>query len=77
MPSANVGYVGMNRAHSPLGNLLVRQAIAHAVNRAQIVANDYPTETEPDSTQLLRSALGGSAVWGRDSRRTDPALPTS
>ena len=74
-PSTNVGYLGINRAHSPLGNLLVRQAIAHAVNRAQIVANYYPDGTEFDSQFLP------SGIWGRDPSITnytyDPALARS
>jgi peptide/nickel transport system substrate-binding protein len=59
-PSTNVGYLGINRAHTPLDNLLVRQAIAHAVNRAQIAANDYLAGTELDSQVLP------SGIWGRD-----------
>ncbi len=74
-PSANVGYLGINRAHSPLGNLQVRQAIAHAVNRAQIIANFYPGGTEFDSHFLP------SGIWGRDPGITnypyDPALARS
>src|SRR5690606_14664855 len=34
----NVGYLAMHRAHAPLDNLLVRQAIAHAVDRDALVA---------------------------------------
>jgi len=72
---SNVGYLGINRAHSPLGNLQVRQAIAHAVNRAQIIANYYPDGTEFDSQFLP------SGIWGRDPTITnytyDPALARS
>jgi peptide/nickel transport system substrate-binding protein len=74
-PSANIGYLGINRAHLPLDNLQVRQAIAHAVNRAQIIANDYPDGTELDSQFLP------SGIWGRDPGITDytydPALARS
>jgi peptide/nickel transport system substrate-binding protein len=74
-PSANVGYLGINRAHSPLGNLQVRQAIAHAINRAQIIANFFPDGTEFDSQFLP------SGIWGRDLSLTnytyDPALARS
>jgi peptide/nickel transport system substrate-binding protein len=67
--------LGINRAHSPLGNLQVRQAIAHAVNRAQLIADSYPDGTELDS-QLLPSG-----IWGRDPTLTDytydPALARS
>lgn len=64
-PSANLGYLGINRAHSPLGSPQVREAIAHAVNRAQIIANTYPHGTEIDSQFLP------SGIWGRDPSITD------
>lgn len=38
----NVFYVGMNNTFEPLDNVLVRQAIAHAIDRQRIVDNFYP-----------------------------------
>jgi peptide/nickel transport system substrate-binding protein len=40
-PAFNVGYVGMNQAKPPLDNLKVRQAIAHGLNRQEVVDNFY------------------------------------
>ncbi|MDQ3964321.1 MAG: ABC transporter substrate-binding protein [Actinomycetota bacterium] len=40
-PAFNVAYVGFNRAVDPLDDLAVRQAIAHAINRQEIVDAFY------------------------------------
>ncbi|MGH8932355.1 MAG: ABC transporter substrate-binding protein [Egibacteraceae bacterium] len=40
-PPYNVGYVGINQAVEPLGDLRVRQAIAHAIDRQEIVDAFY------------------------------------
>ena len=40
-PAFNVGYVGITQSHEPLGQLEVRQAIAHALNREQVVTDFY------------------------------------
>ncbi len=40
-PAFNVGYVGINQATKPLDQLEVRQAIAHALNRQEVVDNFY------------------------------------
>lgn len=40
-PPARVGYLGINRAHAPLDNLLVRRAIAHAINMPALLAAHY------------------------------------
>jgi peptide/nickel transport system substrate-binding protein len=40
-PAFNVGYIGINQAIEPLGDLAVRQAIAHAVDRQEIVDAFY------------------------------------
>ena len=56
----NVGYVGINHDHAPLGNLLVRQAIAHAVDKQHIRAVAYPGSVTM-ADQFLPYGL-----WGRD-----------
>ena len=40
-PAFNVGYVGINQAHAPLDQLEVRQAIAAALNRQEVVDTFY------------------------------------
>jgi ABC-type transport system substrate-binding protein len=36
-----IGYLGMNRGHTPLDDPLVRQAIAHAIDRETLIADLY------------------------------------
>lgn len=71
----DTGYLGMNRLHPPLDNLMVRQAIAHAINRQHIISNFYgPGDT-------LAQQLVPSNLWGYDPTITnytyDPALAHS
>ena len=40
-PAFNVGYIGFNQAVKPLDDLAVRQAIAHSINRQEIVDAFY------------------------------------
>jgi peptide/nickel transport system substrate-binding protein len=40
-PAFNIGYVGINQKNAPLEKLEVRQAIAHALNRQEVVENFY------------------------------------
>jgi peptide/nickel transport system substrate-binding protein len=40
-PPFNVGYVGMNQSKPPMDKLEVRQAIAHALNREEVVDSFY------------------------------------
>ena len=40
-PAFNVGYVGFNSAKPPMDKLAVRQAIAHGLNRQEVVDNFY------------------------------------
>jgi peptide/nickel transport system substrate-binding protein len=40
-PAFNVGYVGMNQAIEPLDDIAVRQAIAHAIDRQEVVDAFY------------------------------------
>ena len=41
-PAFNVGYVGFNQAVKPLDDLRVRQAIAYAINRENVIKTKYP-----------------------------------
>jgi peptide/nickel transport system substrate-binding protein len=40
-PAFNVGYVGMNQAQKPLDDIEVRKAVAHAINRQEVVDAFY------------------------------------
>jgi peptide/nickel transport system substrate-binding protein len=59
-PAFNVGYVGFNTAKPPLDNLMIRQAIAHAINREAIVQANYPEGSEV-ATQFMPPELFGYA----------------
>lgn len=61
----NVMYVGMNNTIAPFDNLLVRQAIAHAINKQRIVDNYYP----PGST--VANQFTPAAIFGYTSE-TEP-----
>jgi peptide/nickel transport system substrate-binding protein len=63
-PSLNIGYLGINQGHTPLNSPLVRQAIAHAINRPALVASHYGSDAQV-AQQFLPSG-----VWGYD-----PSLP--
>jgi peptide/nickel transport system substrate-binding protein len=71
-PANATGYLGMNRSHTPLDNILVRQAIAHAINRQNIL-NSFYSPGDLQANQLLPPA-----IWGHDPSLDDyeynPAL---
>lgn len=69
-PALNTGYLGINRSHSPLDNLLVRQAIAHAIDKESIVANHYNADAE--GGQVAQQLLP-PMMWGRDDDLVDYA----
>jgi peptide/nickel transport system substrate-binding protein len=45
-PAFNVGYIGMNQSKPPMNNPKIRQAVAHAINRENIVRTNYPEGAE-------------------------------
>ena len=59
-PAFNVGYVGMNQAVKPLDDIAVRQAIAHAINREEVVEGFYAGQGEV-ATQFMPPELFGYA----------------
>jgi peptide/nickel transport system substrate-binding protein len=73
--SPSLGYLGINRAHGPLGNPLVRQAIAHAINRPGLIAGHY------DIVSQAAGQFLPPIVWGYDSNLPgysyNPALARS
>lgn len=56
--SNTVGYLGMNRSHAPLGDPLVQQAIAHAINR-QALLDDFYAAGDQVADQFLPPAVFG------------------
>ena len=69
-PSLSTGYLGINRAHPPLDNTAVRQAIAHALNKPAIVHQEDPLDTGGGQ---VASQLLPPAQWGRDEALFDYA----
>jgi peptide/nickel transport system substrate-binding protein len=57
-PAFNVGYIGFNQAIKPLDDIAVRQAIAHAVDREEIVSGFYAGQGEV-ATQFMPPELFG------------------
>jgi peptide/nickel transport system substrate-binding protein len=61
-PAFNVGYVGFNQAKPPLDKIEVRQAIAHGLNRQEVVDNFYGGRGEV-ATQFMPPEVIG---WADD-----------
>ncbi len=57
-PAFNVAYVGFNQAVEPLDDIAVRQAIAHAINREEVVEGFYAGQGEV-ATQFMPPELFG------------------
>ena len=57
-PAFNVGYVGITQSHEPLDQLEVRQAIAHALNREQVVNDFYAGRGEVAHAFMPPSLFG-------------------
>jgi peptide/nickel transport system substrate-binding protein len=65
-PAANTRYLGINRdATAPLGNPLVRQAIAHALDKPALLSG-YAVPSAQRATQFVPPT-----IWGRDPTLTD------
>jgi peptide/nickel transport system substrate-binding protein len=61
-PAFNVGYVGFTQTVKPLDDIAVRQAIAHAINRQEVVDAFYAGQGEV-ATQFMPPSLFG---WADD-----------
>ncbi len=59
-PAFNVGYLGFNQGVAPLDDIEVRRAIAHAINREELVTAFYPEGAEV-ATQFMPPSLFGYA----------------
>ena len=64
--------MGINRGHTPLNNLLVRQAIAHAINKASLISTLYGSGDQA-AAQFLPPPLMGYKTSITD-YGYDPAL---
>lgn len=59
-PAFNVAYLGFNQKIKPLDNPKVRQAIAHAINRQNVITTNYP-EGAVVATQFMPPEVFGYA----------------
>jgi peptide/nickel transport system substrate-binding protein len=59
-PAFNVGYVGFQQTSPPLDNLQIRQAIAHAIDRENLISTNYP-EGSTVATQFMPESVFGYA----------------
>lgn len=57
-PGTNVFYLGINNTVEPFDNVLVRQAVAHAIDRQRIVDNYYPPGSIA-ATQFMPPSIFG------------------
>src|SRR5690606_16357858 len=62
----NVGYIAMHQANEPLDNLLVRQAIAHAIDREAIIEAFYGGLGVPAYAFIPASMAGQGDPWPYD-----------
>jgi peptide/nickel transport system substrate-binding protein len=61
-PAFNVGYLGFQQNVAPFDNLQIRQAIAHAINKENLIQTNYPAGSEV-ATQFMPPELFG---WADD-----------
>ncbi len=61
-PAFNVGYVGFQQNAAPFENINIRKAIAHAINKENLIQTNYPEGTEI-ATQFMPPELFG---WADD-----------
>jgi peptide/nickel transport system substrate-binding protein len=71
-PPFSVGYIGINQSMPPMNNLLVRQALAYAINKAQVVKAFYGG-VGATANQFLPPTLFGYAKKGVPSYPYNPA----
>jgi peptide/nickel transport system substrate-binding protein len=76
-PPFNTGYLGINRARAPFDDLRVRQAVAMAVHKAEIVQALYPPTAEAATQFVPPGILGhtdGLEDWPHDPERVKALL---
>ncbi|MBA2740715.1 MAG: ABC transporter substrate-binding protein [Actinobacteria bacterium] len=64
-PAFNVGYVTINSAKAPMNKLLVRQAVAHGLDREAVVKSFYGGRAQV-ATQFMPPQLFG---WAKDVKK--------
>ncbi len=57
-PAFNILYLGINQAYAPLGDLKVRQAIAHAIDKEAVIKNALPSGTKPATQFMPDNVIG-------------------
>ena len=62
----NVGYIGINQDHEALDNVLVRQAIAHAIDREAIVEAFYGGLGKVATSFIPSTMFGQGSGWPYD-----------
>jgi len=67
-PSLTVGYMGINRAKTPLNDPLVQLAIAHAVDKGTLVEQVY---NDAANGSTVADQLLPPTQWGRDNSIVD------
>ena len=71
-PVSSIGYIGLNQAKPPMDKLLVRQAMAHAIDKAAVIKAIYG-QTGEVANQFLPPSLFGYAKSGVTDYAYDPA----
>jgi len=71
-PVSSIGYIGLNQKMAPMDNPLVRQAVAHAIDKAAIIKAIYG-QTGEVANQFLPPSLFGFAKSGVPDYAYDPA----
>ncbi|GAA0289847.1 ABC transporter substrate-binding protein [Kineococcus aurantiacus] len=57
-PAFNILYLGINQALAPLGDLKVRQAIAHAIDKDAVIKNALPEGTKAATQFMPENVIG-------------------
>ncbi|WP_432565238.1 ABC transporter substrate-binding protein [Kineococcus sp. SYSU DK003] len=57
-PAFNILYLGINQAYAPLGDLKVRQAIAHAIDKDAVISNALPEGTKAATQFMPENVIG-------------------